>query len=355
MTGTGAEISFEARAYQACISGLKRHWSGPFYTVIAELASQRGDARQIEQTLQDDSRYQFFGWLEHYLQQFKYLGRQGMLTELGPQEPALAKRLADAALIEPDRLDLDPDMELPDYFCVGDFHQHPGGIWSDAHDAFVYEWGATLTTPMSANHGDLHDRFAALIKDIAAPKDVLDQACGFGKTTLALKSALPDAAVTGSDVAAPCLMLGHLRAVEAGLPIRFVQCPVEDLAFDDASFDAVTGSMLLHEMPPSAIRASLIEARRVLRPGGLYAQLDFYEIPGGDVGRFFHNGHSARNREPYMMSLIKMDLRAELEAAGFEDVRIEPFEEDEGALANGDDLPDRWRFPWTAITARAKS
>ena len=260
-----------------------------------------------------------------------------------------------AAETEPDRLDLDPDMALPDYFCVGDFHQHPGGIWSDAHDAFVYEWGATLTTPMSADHGDLHDRFAKQIVAAVSPKAVLDQACGFGKTTLALKKILPDAEVIGSDVAAPCLMLGHMRALEADLEIGFVQCAVEDLRFADARFDAVTGSMLLHEMPPSAIRTSLVEARRVLKPGGLYAQLDFYTVPGGEVGRFFHAGHSARNREPYMMSLCKMDLAAELAAAGFEDVRIEPFEEVAGALANGDRLAENWRFPWTMITARAKS
>ncbi len=354
MTGMDAEISFEARAYQACISGLKRQWSGPLYRQVVDLAGTNCDAKGIEQNLRKDSRYQVFGWLEHYLQQFKYLGRWGMLTEFTPQEEKLAKLLADAAAIEPDRLDLDPDMALPDYFCVGDFHQHPGGIWSDAHDAFAYEWGATLTTPMSADHGDLHDRFAGLVNEMAAPENILDQACGFGKTTLALKSLLPDARVTGSDVAGPCLMLGHKRAVEAGLDIRFVQCPVEDLRFDDSSFDAVTGSMLLHEMPPSAIRASLIEARRVLKPGGLYAQLDFYDVPGGEVGRFFHNGHSARNREPYMMSLIKMDLAGELEAAGFEDVAIVPFEEGAGALDNGPDLPHQWRFPWTLITGRAK-
>src|SRR5262249_10108440 len=157
-----------------------------------------------------------------------------------------------------------------------------------------------------------------------------------------LKREYPAADVVGCDLSAPCLKLAHARAVEAQLPIDFVQCPVEKLKFEDASFDAITGSMLLHELPPSVIRRSFREARRVLRPGAHYTQLDFYSPPGGAVGEFIYYGHSARNREPYMVPLCKMDLVKELEAAGFRDVRIEPFEEREGALANGASLPEQW-------------
>lgn len=353
--GNEPRIPFEAEAYQAFVMGLKRFWSASLYDRVAGEAAALGPsgAKEIEKTLARDMNYQLFGWLEHYLQQFKYLGRWGLLSVLEDQEPALAQILAASAKEAPERLRLDPDLALPDYYCVGDFHQHPGGVWSDAHDAFAYEWGATMTTPLAADHTDLHDRFAARVKALVDPKSVLDQGCGFGKTTLALKKLMSAADVIGCDVAAPCLALGHKRALEAGLNIRFDQCAVEDLAFEAAQFELVAGSMLLHEMPPSAIRRSFREARRVLKPGGLYAHLDFYIVPGGEVGRFFHNGHSARNREPFMVSLCKMDLAAELAAAGFEDIRIEPFEEDIGALAKGDDLPERWRFPWTTIIARA--
>ena len=54
-----------------------------------------------------------------------------------------------------------------------------------------------------------------------------------------------------------------------------------------------------------------------------------------------------------MVPLCKLELVKELESAGFTDVRIEPFEETDGALANGRDLPRQWRFPWTVIVARA--
>jgi hypothetical protein len=43
-----------------------------------------------------------------------------------------------------------------------------------------------------------------------------------------------------------------------------------------------------------------------------------------------------------------MDVVGTLEAKGFRNVRVLPFEEAEGTLA-----PDyaRWRFPWTLIAA----
>jgi hypothetical protein len=49
-----------------------------------------------------------------------------------------------------------------------------------------------------------------------------------------------------------------------------------------------------------------------------------------------------------MEPLAEMDLPGTLERLGFTHVRIEPFEETDGALA-----PDfrSWRFPWTVITA----
>ncbi len=354
-TSQEPDIPFEARAFQAGILGLKRFWSGPLYARVTEAAARLGsqDPGDIESRLAGDAAYQFFGWLEHYLQQFKYLGHWGLVTVLERQEPELSRMLDEFAEIEAQRLQLDPGLTLPGYYCVGDFHQHPGGVWSDAHDAFVYEWGAATTTPLMAAHADLHTRYARFVKRLCDPKSVLDEGCGFGKTTLALKREMPEAEISGCDVSAPCLKLAHMRALQGRLPVSFVQCAVEALNYGDDSFDAVTGSMLLHEMPPNAIRESFREARRVLRPGGTYAHLDFYAVPGGVVGRFLHNGHSARNREPYMMSLCKMDLPRELEEAGFTDIRIEPFEEGEGALVNGDGLPPRWRFPWTVIVARA--
>jgi ubiquinone/menaquinone biosynthesis C-methylase UbiE len=159
--------------------------------------------------------------------------------------------------------------------------------------------------------------------------------------------------VAGVDLSAPILRLAHLRAVETGLAIEFHQENAETLSFPDASFDVVTATMVLHELPSPALCRVLREARRVLRPGGGLVFLDFYDVPGGAVGRFFHLGHASRNAEPYMRTLCEMDLAHEMRAAGFRSVAIEAFEEQDGALAGGDKLPGAWRLPWTTIVAEA--
>jgi hypothetical protein len=60
-------------------------------------------------------------------------------------------------------------------------------------------------------------------------------------------------------------------------------------------------------------------------------------------------GHGQRNNEPFLEPLIRMDLAAAYRKAGFDEVRIEPFAEREGAT---DPANPFWRFPWAAIIAR---
>ena len=121
---------------------------------------------------------------------------------------------------------------------------------------------------------------------------------------------------------APVLALAHLRSIEQDSTIHYHQMSAERLGFDDASVDLVASHWLYHEMPPAAIRASLSEARRVLRPGGALLAYDMHIVPGGAVGEWLHAGYAARNNEPFALSYAKMDMRAELARAGFTDVSI---------------------------------
>lgn len=345
----------DARAYQQFILGMKLYWSDSMYRSVVTDA-QRIDAQDPQQLegemVRSSETYRFFGWLEHYLQQYKYYGKHGLLTIVGPQKEELAEALEKGARVHPERLRLKPDLSLPTYYTSVDFHQHPGGVWSDDHDAFVYEYGARSTTPMLGDDADLHTRYARYVRDLCAPESILDAGCGFGKTTIPMKTENPGAKVFGSDLSAPCLKLAHLRSLQQELEIEYVQCASEDLDVSSDTFDAVTGSMLIHEMPQKAVAQSVAEAFRVLKPGGWLVYLDFYDIPGGVVGEFFHRGHSARNEEPFMTTLLAMDMNQELDSAGFEGIRVEKFEEAAGALDNGDGLPAKWRFPWTIIAGR---
>ena len=116
---------------------------------------------------------------------------------------------------------------------------------------------------------------------------------------------------------------------------------------EGASADLVTSTMLLHELPAESVDATLAETRRLLAPGGVSIHLDFRtEDP---FWQFVMYGHGQRNNEPFLEPLIRMDLAAAYRRAGFDEVRIEPFAEREGAT---DPSNPFWRFPWAAIIAR---
>jgi len=62
-----------------------------------------------------------------------------------------------------------------------------------------------------------------------------------------------------------------------------------------------------------------------------------------------HDGHSARNSEPFMVRLKGMDIAQVHKDTGFDDVEIVPFEEFDGALSPANTT---WRLPWAMIIAR---
>ena len=298
----------------------------------------------VAAALADNTTYRFFAWLERHLQGHKYSGRYGLVPYMNERREGLLGAMG--AIADPDLPKLDPNLQMPSYYKAVDFHQHPGGVWSDDVAGFVYERGARTTTPtLGAQHADLHERFTALACARQKPSRVLDLGCGFGKSTGPFAKALPEATVVGVDLAAPCLRLAAHAVAERQLRnVRYRQADACATAEPADSYDLVTSTMLLHELPPKAVEGVFREARRVLRKGGRMIHLDFYEVPDA-FDRFIHFGHGTRNNEPYMEPLVKTDLRAMLERNGFTDIEIAPFDET--------DAPnDGWRFPWTSIAAR---
>jgi SAM-dependent methyltransferase len=241
-------------------------------------------------------------------------------------------------------------MRFPEYYTAIDIHQHPGGVWSDPIAGFVYERGARSTTPLAGvRHKDLHERLTAVaLEGRPPPARVLDMACGFGKSTRPFYEALPGSEVEAIDFSAPCLRLAAREAQRAGARnVHFRQRDAASSGYPDASFDLVTSTMLLHELPPKAVERTLAEAARVLKPGGRMVHLDF--LPGDDdFDRLIHFGHSRRNNEPFMEPLARMDLPALLGRLGLRNIEVRPFEEADGTLAPGYRY---WRFPWALISA----
>jgi SAM-dependent methyltransferase len=350
-------------AAQAFLLGAKTYWTQRIYPALRDEYERRvasGGTRPVSADeaaalMADSTLYRFYAWLERHLQRYKYSGRYGLQPWHAQRRAVLEAELRKVAAQA--TLELDEGLRLPRYYTGTDIHQHPGGVWSDPIAGFVYERGARSTTPLAgARHADLHDRFADEVL-AAAPgaRKLLDMGCGFGKSTRPFWERLPDAEIHAVDLSAPCLRLGAKTAAEAGATnVRFRQLDASATDYPDSSFDVVTSTMLLHEMPPSDVVRTLAEAARLLKPGGRMVHLDFLPQvqPRGDAfARFVHYGHGRRNNEPFMAPLAEMDLVATLERLGFSRVELHPFEEAEGTLA-----PDyaSWRFPWTTIVAEKR-
>jgi ubiquinone/menaquinone biosynthesis C-methylase UbiE len=111
--------------------------------------------------------------------------------------------------------------------------------------------------------------------------DVLDMACGTGNATI--PAAKAGARVTGADFAPGLLEIARERAADAMVEVDWVEADVQELPFEDASFDRVL-SVYGHMFAPDHARTAA-EMKRVCRPGGAIAIACW--SPEGAIGRMF--------------------------------------------------------------------
>ena len=147
---------------------------------------------------------------------------------------------------------------------------------------------------------------------------VLDIGCGTGTLAVRLKRLYAGATVVGLDPDPKALARARRKAQRAGVNIRFEQGYADELPYEEASFDRVLSSFMLHHLPREVKEGTLREARRVLKPGGSLHLLDFAGPEDGHRGFLAHLLHSSQelkdNSERQVLWLLKQ--------AGFADARV---------------------------------
>jgi len=161
---------------------------------------------------------------------------------------------------------------------------------------------------------------AAAAAGLSPPLRLLDVGCGTGQSrrVYAAKSATAEAAAgyLGLD-----LSLSAVATAGRRLPGRFLQADATRLPFADGSRAVVAFSSVLHHIPDRA--AALLEAHRVLRPGGLVFAFD-PNLLHPAMALFRHPKSPLYNSQgvsPDERPLLPRTLRRDFLAAGFTAVR----------------------------------
>jgi demethylmenaquinone methyltransferase/2-methoxy-6-polyprenyl-1,4-benzoquinol methylase len=180
---------------------------------------------------------------------------------------------------------------------------------------------------------------------LSADSLILDVACGTGDLSIALFENL-EARVIGLDFCRPMLELAARK--EPRLP--FIEGDALSLPFAEGSFGAATIAFGLRNL--SSVDQGLVELRRVLRPGGWLAILEFSKpvVPGfrslvsaycnrwlPRIGGLISGSRSAYEYLPDSVSRFpdQKTLAAKMSGAGFVNVTFENLTGGLAALHTG--------------------
>lgn len=265
---------------------------------------------EADQTLANAMRF----WISCQL-----MAHKSLLDGFRRYGEAFIKDMDLAAESGPGSLELNPDLDLPEY-TRHEVHIQPGGYVGEDFAGHVYHYG---TNSFYLGRNDQDEVYVARAAQLSKPEDgkvdrIVELGCGIGQYTLALKESFPQAKVMGLDVGAPMLRYAHARAVHLGIDVQFAQRLAEDTGLEDGSVDVVCAHILFHEVSTPAAGEIIKEAYRILRPGGVFEITDF------SVQREWSTYMEYRvwadhyyNGEPWTRDYYNRDMLGLLRAAGF--------------------------------------
>src|SRR5262245_762940 len=167
-----------------------------------------------------------------------------------------------------------------------DRHSAPGTRGRVLHSPVGYDILSWLL--LLGREGEFRKRLVRLAR-LEAGQSVLDIGCGTGSLAIAAKRYVgPTGRVEGIDASPEMIARATSKASRVGVDVRFTIGVVEALPFQDAQFDAVLSTLMLHHLPRDARRQCAREMRRVLRPAGRVLAVDFGRRTGGRKGLIEH-------------------------------------------------------------------
>jgi len=280
---------------------------------------------EIRELMEHQPHYRWLNALKRINQEMLW---ESVNASVDRHLPDLIERAKDKGS-ELGTLTLDPNFQIPIYQKAVDIHCMPGGYHSEftaddvaagaTYDRGVYVYGMGWLGPLNDDMGlSIVQNYLLPEYPDFRPQKILDMGCSIGNSTLPYVDAYPDAEVYAIDIGASMLRYAHARAESLGKRVHFSQQNAEHTNFPDESFDLVVSHILLHEIPPPAIRKVMQECYRLLAPGGmmlhveapLYRHMDTYS-------QFMYDGETVNNNEPFWSAMRDLDLVALVSKVGF--------------------------------------
>jgi ubiquinone/menaquinone biosynthesis C-methylase UbiE len=139
--------------------------------------------------------------------------------------------------------------------------------------SYRYQWlydGISRLAAVAVGGEGRFRRLALERLTIAPDMAVLDLCCGSGQATQVLVA--QSKRVTGLDASPRSLQRAQANVPQA----TYIEAFAEQMPFSDGQFDLVHTSAALHEMTADQLQQILREVHRVLKPGGVFALVDFH-------------------------------------------------------------------------------
>jgi demethylmenaquinone methyltransferase/2-methoxy-6-polyprenyl-1,4-benzoquinol methylase len=180
--------------------------------------------------------------------------------------------------------------------------------------SYRYQWIYNTVSAIASLAVGGEDRFRRLPLhglNITAETQILDLCCGAAPVTQILVQM--SAQVTALDASPKAIARAQALAPQA----TYVEAFAEAMPLPDAQFDLVHTSAALHEMQPEQLQQILEQVYRVLRPGGVFALVDFHPPtnpifwPGVAMFLWLFETETA-------WQLLRTDLVTSLQTVGFE-------------------------------------
>jgi SAM-dependent methyltransferase len=124
---------------------------------------------------------------------------------------------------------------------------------------------------------------------------VLDLGCGDGRLTALVLEAYPESEAICVDMSPPMLDAARARFADDGR-VSFTTHDLDDpLPFDPGSFDAVITSLAVHHVDDERKQTLYAEIAGLLRPGGVFANLEIVESPTRELHDRWRDEMGARD------------------------------------------------------------